>query len=142
VVEPLDTERPRHPLLGPERVDEDRHRRALDVLEEERVVPRVRALDHPVRDLRDLELAPHRRVDTAELPPVFQEPHELPQIEEAHRVTWILSGAPGARCTAEPRVAPGAAALGPAGGAGPGCPCAEAGGSPTPGGGRRGAWGW
>src|SRR6185436_17307477 len=87
LVQPLDAEGPRHPLLGPERVDEDRHRRALDVLEEERVVLALRAIHEPVGDLRDLELALDGRVDVPELPPVLQEPHELPQIREAHPIT-------------------------------------------------------
>ena len=66
---------PGHAALGPEHVDEHRSLVSDDVLKQQ---GRPAALDHPVGDLRDLQLATDRCLDPAKLPTLFQKGDEIP----------------------------------------------------------------
>ena len=86
VVEALDAESETHPALGPELVDEQRVRRALRVLEEERRPARAHGA---VDDLGHLEVGVDLGVDPNELALTLQERDPVAQVS---RRTHLAAG--------------------------------------------------
>ena len=97
VVEPLDAERLGHPPLGAEHVDGQRHRRAADVLEQQR---RAAGAHDALDDLGDLEVRVDLGLDAAEVPAALQTREEVAQIGKAQPHLTVARSA--ARCSRRP----------------------------------------
>src|SRR5207244_4036756 len=88
LVEPLDAEREAHAPLGPELVDQQRVRRALGPLEEQR---RPAGLDRPVDDLRDLEVGIDLGGDADELALGLEQRDPLAKVLHAREPTSAMA---------------------------------------------------
>ena len=99
VVELLDAQGEAHAPFGSELVDEERMRRSLRMLEEER---RSSGLDDAVGDLRDLEIRIDLGRDASELALALEERDPLPEIgERRHRGQSMVASAAAARSAAQ-----------------------------------------
>jgi hypothetical protein len=91
IIQPLGTEREAHPAHRPEKVDSDRLRTALTILQqhvlEQQCRPSIHALHGPVRNLGDLQPGPDGVAHTGELPDTIYGRDKLTEIIQGHSTT-------------------------------------------------------